>query len=419
MPTNPTFDELIQPVTVDAHKRAMQAAGESVGSDYGALPPLDMNRTLALQVTPIAMAVRDSQINQAIKGGFKDWAEDQWLSLLAENQYGLEGGRLPETFARTVVTVTNTTAGEFTFGPREQQFKSSVTGRIAFNEGPFTLKPTGDPDGGDVVDVPVIAEFAGTDYNAAAGTLTEMIPAIDGVTVTNAVAAVASDEETDPLLRTRCDDALGPLSPDGPPNIYRDVARNTYILPDGTYVWTHKPDDYPGAINIGITRVQVVENVPDLGDVKVYLASANGVPSAPQVAAVHALFLLWARPNGVALLPTAAASLVTVNIAYSATYRTRYGVTETQLAGFVEDGLEAFFSDEDRNPLGGVIVPPATAGTLFRTELSEVISGARGSPDAPAPIVDLSSLTPGSNTTISVGQLAVLGTVTPTFTAIP
>jgi len=416
---NPTFDELIQPQTQETHRAAMQSAGVLVGTNYEALPPLDMNRTLALQATPTAMTMRDGLVNEAIRGGFKDWAEGQWLSLLAENQYGLLGGRLPETFARTTVTFTNSTAGEFTFGPLEQIIKSSVTGRIFNNENEFVLKPTGDADGGDVVDVVVIAEAAGSDYNAAAGTLTEMLPAIDGVTLTNAIAAIASDEETSPQLRTRMNDALGALSPEGPPEIYKDVARNTYVLEDGTYIYTHDPDAYPGAVNIGIVRVQVVEDVPDLGDVTVYLATGAGVPTAPQVAAVHELFLLWARPKGVALLPTAAATLVPVNIVYSATYRTRYGVTEEQLEGFVETALEEFFLDEERNPLGGVIVPPGPGGSMFRTELSEVISSSRGSPDAPAPIVNISALTPLADTALSVGQLAVLGTVTPTFTAIP
>ena len=418
--TTPTFDELIQPQTVDAHRAAMQAAGEAVGQDYSALPPLDMNRTLALQATPTAMSTRDTLINEAIRGGLKDWAEGDWLELLAENVFGLEGGRFPETHARTTVTFTNAGSGEWHFNPGEQIIKSEVTGRAYFNESAFSLFPTGDPEGRDVVDVVVVAEEPGSDWNAAANTLTIMQPAIDDVTLTNAQAAIATDEETDAQLRTRCDDALGALSPDGAVNAYRDVARNAYVLPDGTYVYTHKPEDYAGAASLGITRVQVVEHSPDMGDVSVYLATAAGIPSVDYVNAIHALILQWARPNGVAYLGTFAATLVTINIAYTAVYRTRYGVTEAELTEFVDDALSAFFVDEERNPLGGVIgIVAAPDGVLVSDELRAIISQAQGSPDAPAPIVKVSSIAPSGDTTLAPGELAVKGTVTPTFTAIP
>lgn len=411
------FESLMTPQTVEDARALVQASGEAVDVDFEGMPPLSWLRLLALSAVPAAINTRDQVLALVARGGLKDYAEGEFLELLAIDMYGLEGGRIQAAFVQTQVMVSNGSAGTYEFGPLDQQFKAGS--RVFRNVAAFKLAPFNDPDGSDVAMIDVIADAEGSAYNVAAGAIDTMVPAFDLMTCSNPAAASAADRENDAQLRTRCTDALGALSPGGTPQAYAEVARNTYSLPDGSYIYTRRPQDHPGATSVGVTRVQVAESIPDLGDVTVYLATPTGPPSAPIVAAIDALIMQWARPAGARYLGTFAAVAVPINIAYTATLRKRYGVSPADAQAFVLAALTAFFADEERNPLGGIVVPPSMTGALFRTELISVISQADGGPGNPQPIVNVPALTPGSDVVLAAGELAVLGTVTPTIVEIP
>jgi uncharacterized phage protein gp47/JayE len=411
------FESLMTPQTVEDARALVQASGEAVDVDFAGMPPLSWLRLLALSAVPAAVNTRDQVLALVARGGLKDYAEGEFLELLAIDMYGLEGGRIQAGRVQTQVVVANGSAGSYDFGPLDQQFKAGS--RVFRNVAAFRLAPFNDPDGGDAVVVDVIADAEGSDYNVSADAIVTMVPAFDLMTCSNPAAASAADKESDAQLRARCTDALGALSPGGSPQAYAEIARNTYVLPDGSYIYTRRPQDHPGAASVGITRVQVAEHIPDPGDVTVYLASSDSAPSAPVVAAVDALIMQWARPVGVRYIGTFAATPVPISIAYTATLRKRFGVSPADAQTFVLAALTTFFADEDRNPLGGIVVPPSMTGALFRTELISVISQADGGPGNPQPIVNVPALTPGSDIVLAAGELAVLGTVTHTILEIP
>src|SRR5690606_28031643 len=133
-----------------------------------------------------------------------------------------------------------------------------------------------------------------------------------GVTVSNALAVVGTDEETDPALRSRCRDKLGPLSPMGPRDAYASVARAAVNV-----------DGEP----IGVTRVRTI---PDgYGGLTVYVATAAGGVSAPDVAIIQADVRRLAEPNAVTAT-IASAVPMSLSVTYELWVREAIGLTTSQ-----------------------------------------------------------------------------------------
>jgi hypothetical protein len=75
----------------------------------------------------------------------------------------------------------------------------------------------------------------------------------------------------------------------------------------------------------------------------------------------------------------------------------------------VESALEAAFA---LRPIGGDIIPPATSGKLYLSLIESTIKGTF--PQA----FRVTLAAPAGDTALSVGQIAALGTVTPTVNLI-
>jgi uncharacterized phage protein gp47/JayE len=202
---------------------------------------------------------------QAIaKGGLLEWAEGDWLTLLADDFYDVQ--RTPATRARHTVRLTcAASAGPYTLTASQVWLATdsgvrfrSVTGGVLAS--------------GSYLDITVEAELAGTSGNVAGGTITSLVTSLAGVTATNtATTVLAVDEELDPELRQRCRDKWASVAP-------QDAA------PGGTYrYWARKASS-------SVTRVYVDDNNPDgPGSLRVYLAGNAGPVASDVSNAVNAV----------------------------------------------------------------------------------------------------------------------------------
>jgi len=392
------FADLIESQTLDDVRAAFSSAATAVSWAVDKLPPLARLRKLADVAARTIYAMTQVQA-AAIRGGFRDFASGVWLEALAEQVYGLEGGKITETFATTTVTFTNASNEPYSFAAGEVIVGNAVTGKT-YTCAAFDLAAFG--FAGATVDVAVIAVEAGTGSNADPGDITEIVgSAYDGVTVTNATAAVAVDTETDEALRVRCEAALAEISPDGAALAYTSIALNAVRV-----------DDTP----IGVTKVQVVQHVPDMGDVTVYLADGDGIVAPADVTIIDEEIRDRVLPLGVSYVDTYSATPVTVAITYSATARADDGLTAAEIEDLVEAALIELFASPKDNPIGGNIIGAGPTGTLFASKIRATIEQVRAAPEEPQPIVDVTLTLPAADVTLNPGEVAVLGTITPTVT---
>lgn len=353
-----------------------------VGLRVTAWQPGQPIRTL---LTIASQKISDATLvtKEAIKGGFLDEAEAGWLTLLARAVYRVDR-KLAEFAEGDSLELTNTEATTHTLQPGELIVAHAVTGKTYRNTAVVVI-----PASGTVSDVAILADEAGTDSDAAPGTITELVSSLVGVTCTNVAAVLGADEETDEDLRQRCRDKLGALSPNGPKEAYAYVAKTPELA----------------AVGVAITRVKVVANALT-GLLTVYLATASGAPSAPDVAIVDAAFDKWASPWCTEAVATAASELV-VPVTCQVWIQGS-SLTTAQVQTEIANALARYFRDL---PIGGFVIPPAT-GTLYLEALRQVIGSATPG------ILKVAITLPAADVALTVGQVAKLGTVTTTVTVV-
>ncbi len=317
-----------------------------------------------------------------IKSRFLDLATGQWLKVKAEQDYGVT---VPEaSFATTDVVLTNNGGG---FYPDIQAgdltFKSTISGKTYRNTTGGTLAS----GPATTLTVTVVADEAGSDSSAGAGEIDDMVTALTGVTCSNAVAAIGVDEQDEEVTRQQCRDRLGRLSPNGAKEAYGDVAI------DSTLTGTS-----------GITRHREYGD-SDTGDVTVYLAGPSGAVSSGDRTLVETAILKWATPLCITPSVVSVAN-VTVAITYSLWIYKSCNKTAAEIAVDIEAALGAMLA---RRPLGGDIIAPATSGKLYLSMIESTIRGVF--PQAFRVVVSA----PSGDTDLTNGQVAALGTVTPTI----
>jgi len=320
----------------------------------------------------------------AIKAGFLESATGAWLALLAKNVYGVD--KILATFATGQVQVSNAGGGVYPFNPGELQVKNSSTGAVYANTASITLNPT------DVLLVDIQALIAGSASTSAAGTIDALVTELVDVTCMNPAAVVGTDDETDEVLRQRCRDKLGSLSPLGPRAAYAYAVRSALRL-DGSPV--------------DINRLAVSPD-SSTGVVDVYCASPSGTPISTDLDAVAANIEAVARPDTVTVNVHGA---TTVPLASSLTVwaYTTAGLDAPGLTTLVENALIAMI---EAYPIGGVAKPPSTQGYLYQSTIEGTALGAHDSVFAVDGV--------GGDLAISPGQVATLtATVTVRFVPAP
>jgi uncharacterized phage protein gp47/JayE len=282
-------------------------------------------------------------------GGLLDTAEEDWLTLLAKNVFNVD--RIVATYgsAPNALTLTNAGGGIFFYEAGDIIVAHASTGKTYRNTTGGTLGA-----GGTLV-VDLAAEEAGSDSNAGVGTITVLVTTSLGVTCTNTVALVGLDEETDPALRQRCRDSIALLALGGIKRAYEFIAKSA-TRDDGTA--------------IGVTRVRV-GTPPGDGTVDVFVAGAAGAVPAPDVVDIQDAFDETVTPYGFDATAISATNL-SVTAPCTIWIPSALGLSDADAKQLVFDALEAYV---EALPIGGVIIPPSTAGKVHWRALLAVVAG--------------------------------------------
>lgn len=319
-----------------------------------------------------------------VKSGFLDHAEGDWLTVLADQYFNVT--RTTATYGSCTVELSNLGGGLFVIAAGDVTVRSSVSGKTYRNTSGGTLASS-DGVTPTTLSLTFEADEAGTDSNAAATEIDEMVNTLVGVTCSNTTACVGVDEEDDESLRDRCRAKLGMLSPNGPRDAYAYVVRSS---------------DLTGVSDI--TRARVV---PDstTGDVQVYVAGASGAVAGGSVTAAQTAVETYAAP--LCITPTVAnATPVTVAVTYSVWLYSSIGLSTSDIEDGIQTALEEMFA---ARPIGGDIISPATTGKLYQSLIASTIKGA-----FPDHTFRVSVSAPAGDTSLAIDEVPVLGTVTPT-----
>jgi hypothetical protein len=403
------FDDLVQVRTFAEWQDVVRTSAALVGWNVDALPRRSRLRALMLQVVPDIARAATAAHAPAIRGLFRDLATGGWLKERARQVYNVEP--FEETFATVSVTLSNPDAIAYDASAGEIIVRNVVTDETYSNLSPVHLDALGGPQ--DEVTSDFLARSSGTIANAEDGEISAMVSGgFGGVTVTNLSPARASDEEPEASIRDRMRLALASFTGAAPGDFYEYVAKSAIRLADGTYALQRAETPVPaGAASLGITRVQVLEDDPEIGDVSVYLADDDGPTPLLDADGVDGLILLHVRPTGVNYLGSFPAIAVAVAVTYTVTVRASDGFTSSEIQAMIATSLGALFTSTRDAPIGGV------NGFFYRAALIDAIRSAQpagAEVDDPFPIVDVPSLVPAGNVAIGPGEFPQLGAITAT-----
>jgi uncharacterized phage protein gp47/JayE len=332
---------------------------------------------------PLTMMENDAAVSEDVyaliaaiaSGGMLETSAGPWLDLVAGQVYALT--RNPGVLTQGVVTLSDP-AGAGPFSITDGQLWFSSTSGLRFNSvGAYTLPKNGS------ITVSVKAESPGAAYNVANGTITTLVTALAGVTVSNPgpggtwISVQGADQETDAALRTRCR-ARWPALGSGTPN-------------DAYDLWARTSDP---SINRTLVRAS-----PTLeGTVEVYLAGASGAAGASAVTNANA-YIQPRVPLCVNCI-VAAASENLINVTATVYVSAAYVATATTQCAA---NVQALFYG-GTNSIGEQLPGVPIGGTLYVTQLVEqlmVVTGVR----------NVSLASPAADVVLGAIQVAKLNTL--------
>jgi hypothetical protein len=354
------------------------AVGESLGLPVTSWREGDPTRSVYWVVSELGETLM-RVVAQFCAAGFLDYAEGDWLTLLAAQGFNVE--REAATYGSCLGTLTNAGGVSRTIGVGDLTVRNSTTQKTYHNTTGGVV-----PAGGTLEGVTFEADEAGSESNASVGEIDELVTTVLGLSVANTTAATGLDEQDDAGLRSACREKLGSLSPNGPRDGYAYVAKNADLT--GTS---------------GITRCRTFDD-SDTGDVLVYLAGPSGAVSGPDLTAATTAILENATP--LCITPTIASAVnVAVPVTYSLWVYDSAGLTTDEIEELVEDALAAVFASR---PIGGDIIPPDSTGSLYHALLERTILGVSSH------AFRVSVSTPAGDTALDNDEVATLGAITPT-----
>lgn len=283
--------------------------------------------------------------------GFLDTAEGAWLTLLVRNVFGVS--RIEATYASAPdsLLLTNTGGGLFVWDPGDIIVAHSTTKKTYKTTNGGTLNP----GVGQTLVLSLVAEEPGSGSNAAVGAITELVTTFLGVECTNTVGLVGLDEEKDPALRERARDSVALLALGGIKRAYEFIARSATNL---------------AGVSLGVSRVRVMP-APGDGTLTVYVATASGAMSGPDVAIVQAAFDESVSPYGLNATAVSATNL-SVTAPCTVYLPASLGISEAEAQAKVLAAMQAYVN---ALPIGGVVISPAT-GKIYWRALLAVAAGA-------------------------------------------
>jgi uncharacterized phage protein gp47/JayE len=264
-----SLTSLVTPLTAADARRNLFGLLQLVGFPVASWAPSSVPRAL-VEIAAESIADLSSTVSKIAQSGFLSFAEGEWLTLLADEFFGV--GRKPAVFARGIAVLADSgSAGPFTVLPG-QLWATSKSGRRFTNAAGGTLAL------GGKLSLHWKAEGSGASYNVAAGDLAVLLTPLPGVTVSNPplpgvgtwLVEQGVDGETDEALRQRCREKWSSLGAGGNAPAYAFHAKSA------------SPQ---------VTRVKVYEATPTGGQVTLVLAGPAGALADPTVVPAVAAYL--------------------------------------------------------------------------------------------------------------------------------
>jgi uncharacterized phage protein gp47/JayE len=273
----------------------------------------------------------------------------------------------------------------YSFDPDDLIFANPTNGQTYRNVAPVAIAAFGSAS------VAIQATEAGSDGSAGTETITKMVTVVLGLSCENLAPLTGTDEETDALLRERCREMLGALSPMGPWDAYGSAVRNA-TRPDGS--------------NLGITRIRIVKD--GRGTVTTYVADADGQilgtadDPTSDLGIAHEAIQQNAAPLAINAVTESAINLV-VPVSYEVWLYNTSARTELQITDAIETALINFFAAQ---PIGGNVIGTAP-GMVFVDGIRAAIGGAL--PE----VFHVDVVEPASDVELTPNQVAVKGALVP------
>lgn len=379
-----SITELTTPRTVDAIVTSELATLATEEFPVDAWAEGGAARSL-VKADATALAVVESTVADLAKGNYGDTATGDWLDLLAASRFSIT--RIAATYATGEVRLTVASgAGPFTI-PAGGLLVSDGTLRWRSTEAIATTIPSA-----AAVTFTVRAEVAGEEYNAAPNTITSILsPALPGVTCNNPVIGATStwlstsavNREGDAALLARCRARWATLG--------------SGFTRDAVAYWCRSAETAPG-VNAGCTRVSFGP-VPGDGTYTVYVASSTGVLAGASVTAVQTELNLR-KP--ITDTPTVvAAASATITVAGTVRFKsTATGAEQIAVTAAIRAYVNALAMPDD--------------GDTTTVDLAGIHAAVYGA--APGRIADVDLSSPASDTSVSLGSVAVADTSGVSFT---
>src|SRR5215471_1898157 len=223
-----TPDDLTKPVTRQEAQASIYEVLGIIGVNTTSWKPGAVVRTMIVATSIVLSAY--SELQQRIaRSGFLELSEGAWLDLVAHYVYDVD--RIEATFATGDVVLTNSGGGVSSYDPDDLIFVNASTGQTYRNVAHVDIPAT---TSGIVV--PVRASVSGSVGSAGIGQISQLLTVVLNVTCSNPAPLAGTDAESDALLRERCKEKLGSLSPMGPWDAYGSAVRNARRKSDGSSV---------------------------------------------------------------------------------------------------------------------------------------------------------------------------------------
>lgn len=397
----PSLFELVHPDTPDEILADELTIGADVGLPVTAWQPLGVAIGL-LQINSVLASTSTQTVANIAQGGYATYAAQMvdangspvtsWMDLISEQNYNLS--RIAPTFAQgdnTTAHFTNVSGQSYgPFTPGQVLVSNPTTGAVYQNSATITIAAS------TTTGVALVAQVAGSSGTSGPGQITNMVTPKVGVSITNTTMLIGADAETNGALLKRDQSKLGSLSPNGAPQAYYFVA---------TSILDPLQPFYNPALSKTITRV-FTETAPAF--VQVFIANVGGPVSSPDVAIVNTAIQQWCVPLGTTAVVASVGS-ITIPITYTAYVPSTAGLTAPQVELLISDALVAYF---DNLPIGG-IEDGSGNHVVPWSKLVAVIGSASVAINA----VEL--LSPSTDTSLAITDVALLGSITPTVVFTP
>lgn len=335
-------------------------------------------------------AVLQNLVVDAVRGGFLDTADSNWLPVLSKQQYGVDA--ISATFATGTdcLVLNNAGGGIYDYNPGEFVLKNPANDKTYTNTNVIHIGALATGVLGSLQ-----ATEIGASSNMAAGQLIALVTQAQGVTPVLVGNIVGQDDEQPDALRQRDLSSLGARSPNGAAGAYEYVA----LTP---------------ALNGGIS-VNRAKRVPPPGDgtLQIVVASPAGPVSLGDLAILQGKFNELCTPETVT---TTAVSATPVALAYNTTIHVgvKGAPDDATLTTMVRNALTAFVNGSATVapwPIGGKL-----GGVPWRTVIG-VIENSSPDGGATKPVIS-ASLATETDIALAFTDVATLDPLSVTVTII-